>query len=75
MLQTGGSWRQQWQEAAWQRVLCTRQLRRLFPSIAEAPAALLQEFELELDVKEGDASDGEEAMEEAGEQPQQMDQD
>ena len=37
---------------------------------------LLQEFELELDVKEGAASDGEEAMEEGDEQqPQQMDQD
>ena len=52
--------------------MCTRQLCRLFPSIADA---LLQEFELELDVKEGAASDGEEAMEEAEEQPQQMDQD
>ena len=54
--------------------MCTRQLCRLFPSLVDAPAALLQEFELELDVKEGAASDGEEAMEEAEEQPQQMDQ-
>ena len=41
-------------------------------------SAVLQEFELELDVKEGAASDAEEPMEaaEAGEeQPQQMDQD